>query len=54
MTRAGRTLAARPPPGITAANPPDAPPSVRFDMYPKNFLPPFHYANPVTGKAYSP
>jgi hypothetical protein len=49
-----KTLATRAPPGITAANPPDAPPSVRFDMFPKNFLPPFHYPNPVTGRAYSP
>jgi hypothetical protein len=37
-------------PGITAANPPDAPPSTHFEMYPKAFLPPFHYKNPVSGK----
>jgi hypothetical protein len=37
-------------PGITAANPPDAPPSTYFEMYPKAFLPPFHYKNPVSGK----
>jgi hypothetical protein len=49
-----KDLAQRPPPGITAANPPDRPPSLAFDLYPKNFLPPFHYANPVTGKAYAP
>jgi SnoaL-like domain len=39
----------RPPPGITASNPPDLPPTHPFEMYPKAFLPPFHYANPVTG-----
>lgn len=45
-----KDLAQRPPPGITASNPPDRPPSMAFDMYPKNFLPPFHYVNPVTGR----
>jgi hypothetical protein len=40
----------REPPGITDSNPPDAPPTVDFDMYPKQFVPAFHYANPVTGK----
>jgi hypothetical protein len=49
-----KDLAQRAPPGITASNPPDRPPSFAFDLYPKNFLPPFHYVNPVTGKAYSP
>jgi len=49
-----KDLAQRPPPGITASNPPDRPPSFAFDLYPKNFLPPFHYVNPVTGKAYAP
>jgi hypothetical protein len=41
----------RPPPGITDANPPDLPPTMPFDMYPRAFLPPFHYDNPVTGEA---
>jgi hypothetical protein len=41
----------RPPPGITATNPPDAPPTLPFEMYPSAFLPPFHYPNPVTGRA---
>ncbi|MFM1886427.1 MAG: hypothetical protein RL026_1584 [Pseudomonadota bacterium] len=45
-----KELKLRPPPGITAANPPDRPPSFPFDMYPKGFLPPYHYANPVTGR----
>jgi hypothetical protein len=40
----------RPPPGITASNPPDAPPTLPFEMYPSAFLPPFHYAHPVTGQ----
>jgi hypothetical protein len=39
----------RPPPGITATNPPDLPPTHPFEMYPSAFLPPFHYPNPVTG-----
>jgi hypothetical protein len=39
----------RPPPGITATNPPDLPPTHPFEMYPAPFLPPFHYPNPVTG-----
>ena len=46
-----KDLAQRPPPGVTASNPPDRPPSFPFDLYPKNFLPPYHYANPVTGRA---
>jgi hypothetical protein len=41
----------RPPPGISASNPPDEPPTVQFEMYPAPFLPPYHYPNPVTGKA---
>ena len=41
----------RPPPGITESNPPDSPPTHTFEMYPSAFLPPFHYANPVTGNA---
>lgn len=45
-----KDLAARPAPGITESNPPDRPPSLHFEMYPKSFLPPFHYANPVTSQ----
>ena len=44
-----KTVQPRPPPGITESNPPDAPPTHPFEMYPKPFLPPFHYPNPVTG-----
>lgn len=40
----------RDPPGITESNPPDRPPSVIFELYPSQFLPPFHYDNPVTGQ----
>jgi len=46
-----KDLAARDAPGITASNPPDAPPTLHFEMYPRSFLPPFHYVNPVTGAA---
>jgi len=46
-----KELPARDAPGITASNPPDAPPTIHFEMYPRSFLPPFHYVNPVTGQA---
>jgi hypothetical protein len=46
-----KDLPARDAPGITASNPPDAPPTIHFEMYPRSFLPPFHYLNPVTGEA---
>lgn len=44
-----KDLPQRAPPGITDSNPPDLPPSIKFDLYPKNFLLPYHYPNPVTG-----
>jgi hypothetical protein len=44
-----KELAARPAPGVTESNPPDRPPSFHFDMYPKSFLPPYHYPDPVVG-----
>jgi hypothetical protein len=44
-----KSVQPRPPPGITESNPPDLPPSHPFEMYPRPFLPPYHYANPVTG-----
>jgi hypothetical protein len=48
-----KTVQPRPPPGISKDNPPDSPPTHPFEMYPKPFLPPFHYANPVTGATVS-
>ncbi len=48
-----KSVQPRPPPGISKDNPPDLPPSHPFEMYPSAFLPPFHYANPVTGNAVS-
>jgi hypothetical protein len=45
-----KDLQPRPPPGITATNPPDRPPTMPFEMYPKpTYWPAFHYNNPVTG-----
>jgi hypothetical protein len=44
-----KSPAPRPPPGISEDNPPDAPPTIVFEMYPSAFLPPYHYPNPVTG-----
>jgi hypothetical protein len=46
-----KDLKPRPPPGVSATNPPDRPPSVQFEMFPRpSYVPPFHYNNPVTGK----
>ena len=46
-----KDLKPRPPPGVSATNPPDKPPSVQFEMYPRvTSMPPYHYNNPVTGK----
>ena len=45
-----KDLAPRPAPGVTESNPPDRPPTFHFDMYPKSFLPPYHYADPVAGE----
>jgi hypothetical protein len=44
-----KTVPERDPPGITPSNPPDSPPTMPFKMYPNQFVPPFHYPNPVTG-----
>lgn len=30
--------------------PPDAPPSIQYESFPKFFLPPYHYYHPITGK----
>ena len=46
-----KDLQPRPPPGVSTTNPPDKPPTVQFEMYPRPMVwPPFHYDNPVTGK----
>jgi hypothetical protein len=45
-----KELDRRSPPGINPNNPPDAPPTQNFEMYPSAFLPPFHYVNPVSGR----
>jgi hypothetical protein len=41
-----KNLTPRPAPGITESNPPDRPPTLHFEMYPKSYLPPFHYPDP--------
>jgi hypothetical protein len=41
---------ALPPPGPSAALPPDRPPSEAYEIYPKAHVPPLHFANPVTGQ----
>ena len=41
---------ARPASGPLADLPPDRPPSVVYQSFPNYFLPPYHYAHPVTGK----
>jgi hypothetical protein len=46
-----KDLKPRPPPGVSATNPPDRPPSVQFEMFPRpSYVPPFHFDNPVTGE----
>jgi hypothetical protein len=44
-----KDLVPRAPPQVSTTNPPDRPPTSPFEMYPRAFLPPYHYANPVTG-----
>ncbi|MFO1467101.1 MAG: nuclear transport factor 2 family protein [Steroidobacteraceae bacterium] len=39
--------------GPSKTAPPDAPPSVQYDVYPGHYVPPFHYPNPVTGKPWT-
>ena len=46
---AGRRCTASSVPGPSKDLPPDAPPTLVFDMFPAVYDIPFHYANPVTG-----
>ncbi len=36
--------------GPSTEYPPDLPQSVQYEIFPGNFVPPFHYKNPVTGR----
>ncbi len=47
----GWAKSAKPAPGPSAAYPPDRPPSSVYEIYPKFSIAPFHFDNPVTGKA---
>lgn len=40
--------------GVLKDYPADRPPSVDYDPWPGVYIPPFHYANPVTGKRWDP
>ncbi|MGV3590766.1 MAG: nuclear transport factor 2 family protein [Gammaproteobacteria bacterium] len=42
---------AQPAPGPSADYPPDAPPTESYAIYPTYYLPAFHFAHPVTGRA---
>lgn len=46
----GWSRGARPAAGPLKDLPPDRPPSVVYQAFPSYFLPPYHYAHPVTGK----
>jgi hypothetical protein len=46
----GWVAGAQPAPAVSAQLPPDRPPSVRYAAFPEFFVPPLHYANPVTGR----
>ncbi len=41
---------AQPAPGESSTLPPDRPPTEVYAIYPKAFVPPFHYRNPATGE----
>ena len=42
---------AKPAPGPSKDFPPDRPPTEVYEIFPKFYIPPFHFANPVTGLA---
>jgi len=42
---------AQPAPGPSREFPPDQPPTRVYGTYPKFYIPPFHFANPVTGRS---
>ncbi|MBF8270220.1 MAG: hypothetical protein HW386_1929 [Gammaproteobacteria bacterium] len=44
----GWAAAPRAAPGVSKDNPPDLPPSVVYEAFPKTHIPPFHYPHPVT------
>lgn len=47
----GWAKSAQPAPGPETSLPPDRPPTEIYNIYPKAYIPPFHYRNPVTGEA---
>jgi hypothetical protein len=47
---AGWAKSAKPAPGPSKEFPPDRPPTVSYEIYPKFAVAPFHFDNPVTGK----
>lgn len=50
---AGPARVALPNNGPSKAYPPDLPPSVRYDVFPGHYVPPFDYPNPVTGQPWT-
>ncbi len=40
--------------GMRTQHPPDRPPTQDYDPFPGVYVPPFHYANPITGQAFTP
>ncbi|MBN1904889.1 MAG: nuclear transport factor 2 family protein [Deltaproteobacteria bacterium] len=45
----GWVKGAKPAPGINKAFPPDLPSTATYEIFPKYYIPSFHYNNPVTG-----